>query len=183
MAAGAPGGGAVLSGAAIRRLLAGEPPLVSGARDLERQVQPNGIDLTLESVWRWTGPGQLGTEDGERILPPRVEVAPGADGWYELPAGGYVILLNEVVSLPSDLMAFGRPRSSLARCGAGLHTAVWDAGYRGRSESLLVVYNPAGLRLRRHARVLQLVFVSLDQPTAPYRGRFQGENVGQRSSE
>ena len=50
-------------------------------------------------------------------------------------------------------MALGRPRSSLLRCGASLHTAVWDAGYRGRSQSLLVVHHPAGLRLGRDARV------------------------------
>jgi dUTP pyrophosphatase len=111
-------------------------------------------------------------------LPDRVEVAPDRDGYYELPPGGYVVLLNEVVNLPTDLMAFGRPRSSLLRCGVALHTAVWDAGYSGRSESLLIVYNPAGVRLRRDARILQLVFCALDRPTEPYAGRFQNENLG-----
>jgi dUTP pyrophosphatase len=170
--------GAVLSGATIRRLVASEPPLVSAVRDLDRQLQPNGIDLTLASVWHWTGRGQLGTADGDRTLPDRVEVAPDRDGYYELPPGGYVVLLNEVVNLPTDLMAFGRPRSSLLRCGVALHTAVWDAGYSGRSESLLIVYNPAGVRLRRDARILQLVFCALDRPTEPYAGRFQNENLG-----
>mgnify|MGYP000103041915 CR=1 FL=1 len=63
------------------------------------------------------------------------------------------------------------------RCGVTIHTAVWDAGYSGRSEALLVVYNPAGFRVRRGARVLQLVFLGLDAPTLPYDGRYQGENV------
>ena len=94
-----------------------------------------------------------------------------------LAAGAYQVVFNEIVDLPTDLMALGRPRSSLCRCGVQLHTAVWDAGYSGRSEALLVVYNPAGFRVRRGARVLQLVFVGLDQPTRPYDGRYQGENA------
>jgi dUTP pyrophosphatase len=103
------------------------------------------------------------------------------DGWLDLTPGMYQVLFNEVVALPNDLMALGRPRSSLCRCGATLGTAVWDAGYTGRSTSLLVVTNPAGLRLARDARVLQLVFFTLDTPTAEgYAGVYQGENVAFR---
>jgi dUTP pyrophosphatase len=74
-------------------------------------------------------------------------------------------------------MAFGRPRSSLLRCGAAIHTAVWDAGYRGRSEALLVVVAHEGVRLAPGARVLQLVFVRLEAATRAYSGAYQGENV------
>ena len=66
----------------------------------------------------------------------------------------------------NDLMALGRPRSSLCRCGVTLHTAVWDAGYRGRSTSLLNVMNPSGFRVQRGARLLQLVFFGLASETA-----------------
>ena len=58
-------------------------------------------------------------------------------------------------------MALGRPRSSLLRSGVALHTAVWDAGYRGRSQSLLTVHHPEGFRLQRDARLAQLVFFRL----------------------
>jgi dUTP pyrophosphatase len=82
------------------------------------------------------------------------------------------------VALPLSLMAFGRPRSSLNRIGVTIHTAIWDAGYEGRSTSLLSVLNPAGVRLQQHGRVLQLVFVAVaDPPAAGYSGIYQGENV------
>jgi dUTP pyrophosphatase len=75
-------------------------------------------------------------------------------------------------------MALGRPRSSLGRCGATIHTAVWDAGYRGRSTSLLVVSNPHGFAVERDARVMQLVFFSLARPASEgYAGAYQGENI------
>ncbi|MBI3743598.1 MAG: deoxyuridine 5'-triphosphate nucleotidohydrolase, partial [Chloroflexi bacterium] len=74
--------------------------------------------------------------------------------------------------------ALGRTRSSLLRCGAALHTAVWDAGYSGRSESLMVVYNPAGFTLEHNARIMQLVFFALAQEVHEgYRGVYKGERM------
>lgn len=163
----------------IRRLiLDGDPPLVAGYAGLEAQLQPNGFDLTARAVARFVEPGRLGVSDADRVLPEVEALEFGGDGWLWLPPGAYRVTFNEVVSLPPDLMALGRPRSSLLRCGASLHTAVWDAGYRGRSQSLLVVQHPGGLGLERGARVGQLVFWRLaGAPGRGYGGRYQGEGL------
>ncbi|MCX6005488.1 MAG: deoxyuridine 5'-triphosphate nucleotidohydrolase, partial [Chloroflexi bacterium] len=93
--------------------------------------------------------------------------------------GAYLVTFNEVVNLPVDIMALARPRSSLNRCGVSIHSAVWDAGYSGRSQSLLVVYNTHGFRLHKNARILQLVFFSLSRGVAQgYSGKYQNENTG-----
>jgi dUTP pyrophosphatase len=89
-----------------------------------------------------------------------------------------LITLNEVVALPLDIMALGRPRSSLLRSGVSIHTAVWDAGYQGRSQALLVVHHPEGYRVRKGARLLQLVFWRLAMPVDQgYQGTYQRENL------
>ena len=95
----------------------------------------------------------------------------------DLAPGAYIITYNEIVHLPRNIMALGRPRSSLLRCGVNVGTAVWDAGYSGRSQSLLVVYNPRGIRLQRNARIMQLVFFQLTGETEGYQGVYQGENI------
>lgn len=175
------GTGGALGREAILARLAGETPLISRYLSLEDQLQPNGFDLSVAQVSELTGPGALGRTNAERVVPDARPLAFDADGWLDLTPGMYQVLFNEIVALPKDLMALGRPRSSLCRCGATLGTAVWDAGYTGRSTSLLVVTNPAGLRLARDARVLQLVFFTLDMPTAEgYSGVYQGENVAFR---
>lgn len=163
----------------IRRLIvAGDPPLVSGYGGLEAQLQPNGFDLTAGAVARFAGAGRLGAGDGERVLPEVEALEFGADGWLLLAMGAYRVTFNEAVCLPADLMALGRPRSSLLRCGASLHTAVWDAGYRGRGQSLLVVHHAGGLWVGRGARVGQLVFWRLGgAPLRGYGGRYQGEGL------
>ncbi len=59
-----------------------------------------------------------------------------------------------------------------------VHTAVWDAGYRGRSQALLMVHHHQGYRLQQGARLLQLVFFRLAQPVSQgYQGRFLRENL------
>ena len=164
-----------LTGPEIRALLAAEPPLASGLADPDLQVQPHGLDVRLESVWRPAAAGRIGLV--EREIPPREASPFEADGWQTLSPGGYVVRLCETVCLPNDLMALGFPRSSLLRAGCALLNAVWDAGYHGRSEALLLVANPAGFRVERGARIAQLVFFRLAVPTAGYSGTYQGEHV------
>ena len=162
----------------LDRIRTSQPPLLREMPNAEAQVQPNGVDLTLGSVERHRGAGHIAIANSGRVLPELEAVEPDADGWFHLAPGAWHITYNEIVALPDDLMALGRPRSSLARCGVAIHTAVWDAGYEGRSTSLLQVVNPEGFRVQRDARVMQLVFLTLSSRTAEgYRGQYQGENI------
>lgn len=168
----------VLSSRSIRELIESERPLVRDWRDLDAQIQPNGFDLTLQSISRHRGSGQVGDSNADRVLPELDEIEFAEDGWTRLDPGSYHIAFNEVVALPLSIMAFGRPRSTLGRIGVTIHSAVWDAGYEGRSTSLLAVLNPDGVRLQQHARVLQLVFIGIaEPPAAGYSGIYQGENL------
>lgn len=165
----------------LRALIESDKPLITELMDLENQLQPNGIDLTLREVARHHGQGAIGVNSGDRVLPELEPLVFDAEGWLTLEPGIYHIVYNEVVDIPTSLMALGRPRSSLARCGVGIVTAVWDAGYNGRSTSMLVVENPAGFRVQQNARVMQLVFFGMSEATADgYRGRYQGENIDAR---
>lgn len=162
--------------------IAAEPPLISGYGSLEEQLQPNGFDLSIAYISMLTGRGVLGVSNADRSLPDARSLEFDADGWIDLAAGPYQLLFNEIVALPNDLMALGRPRSSLCRCGATMGTAVWDAGYRGRSTALLIIENPEGLRIARDTRVMQLVFFTLSAATARgYDGVYQGENLGENA--
>lgn len=167
----------VLTRAEIEASINRRPPLVEGFINLAEQLQPNGIDLTLRDVARLNSAGQIGASNASRRLPDTAPLSFASDGFITLSPGGYLITYNEVVNMPVDVTALGRPRSSLLRAGADIGTAVWDAGYSGRSQSLLIVHNPAGLRLERNARLMQLVFFRLDAATTGYNGQYQKENI------
>ena len=161
----------------ILELISGQPPLVEGWLDLNAQVQTNGFDLTLRDIAVLQTPGVVAESNAKRQVSELTPLMFDAFGYTDLPPGPYMINYNEIVHIPKDIMALARPRSSLLRCGVTVGTAVWDAGYEGRSQSLLVVYNPRGFRVQKYARMTQLVFFYMGKETDGYSGTYQGENM------
>ena len=152
--------------------------LVESMIDTKMQTQMCGIELTLNRVERFTSAGAVAFDNSERKLPQTEPIDFDPSGWIDLTAGSYLVTFNEIVSIPKDVAALARARSTLQRCGASLETALWDPGYRGRSQSLLVVYNSQGLRLKKNARLMQLVFMRLEKEAEKtYSGKYQGENI------
>ncbi|MFB6176707.1 MAG: deoxyuridine 5'-triphosphate nucleotidohydrolase [Halobaculum sp.] len=145
------------------------------------QIQPNGVDLTLDAVFEQVEPGRIDT-DSKRVGD-RQEVDPDADSegelLYWLEPGGYVVRYGEVISVPEDHVGFVLPRSSLMRNSCMLNTAVWDAGYEGRGEGLLEVYHP--IEIRPGARIGQFVLAEADG-SETYDGSYQGENLSEFSA-
>jgi dUTP pyrophosphatase len=161
----------------IRKLVQAQPPLVEGWLNLKEQLQPNGFDLTLRDVAMLQTAGAIPVDNRQRQVSTLAPLVFDGLGYIDLIPGPYLITYNEVVHLPKNVMALAAHRSSLLRCGVTVGTAVWDAGYEGRSQSLLVVHNPLGFRLQKNARIIQLVFFQLSQETEGYQGKYQGENI------
>ena len=169
-------GGGALSRQSILELLKTPDPLIADYLDLDVQAQPNGFDVTVGEVLEYTSAGEM--TEATRSLSSTRPLRWGSAGSLELAPGPYLAVLNERISLPLHIMALMQPRSSLLRSGVTVHTAVWDAGYRGRSQVMLAVLNPHGFRIGRNARIGQLVFFSLDrQLLQGYQGRYQDENL------
>lgn len=168
----------LLSSTELRKLIQAKPPLLENAIDIETQIQPNGLEMTLKEIKTIEGSGAVDFDNSGRKLPDSKTLEFGTDGWIHLPPGIYKVLFNEIVNIPMSLAAIAKPRSTLIRCGATLETAVWDAGYRGRSESMLVVYNTEGFKLKKDARIMQLLFYTLGSEVEQgYSGIYQNENT------
>jgi len=167
----------VLSKYDIKGLLEQEPPLIEGFISLDEQLQPNGIDLTLREIALFQSSGKIATNDSQRLVSDLAPLVFDGLGFIYLAPGVYSITYNEIIHLPRNIMALATPRSSLLRCGVTVNTAVWDAGYSGRSQSLMVVYNPQGFRLQRNARIVQLIFLRMTGETEGYQGTYQEENI------
>jgi deoxycytidine triphosphate deaminase len=137
------------------------------------QVQPNGVDLTLDAVFEQTQPGRIARDDktvGDRRELP---TEPDSDLYY-LEPGGYIVRYAERIRIPEQHVGFLYPRSSLLRNSCMLDTAVWDAGYEGRGEGLLEVYHP--LEIESGARIAQLVLADASHE-GTYDGSYQGEHL------
>ncbi len=157
---------------------------VSGMINPDDQIQPCGIDLTLKTVADYIDRGSISVDNTDIIISETFDFTWGStwgrsiDERLLLDRGPYLITLNEIVDVPKNCMAMAFPRSSLLRCGVTVETAVWDPGYKGRSQCMMVVHHPEGFIIQKNAKVLQLVFVKLDEDAATlYDGIYQGENL------
>jgi len=161
----------------ILRKLITEYSLVTEYLDLDKQLQPSGFDLSLESVEAYLGGGAVDFSNRERVIADTRTIEPDSDGWINLEKGVYKVVYNEVVKMPMNVAAIARTRSTLLRNGAEVGTAVWDPGYEGRSSSMLTVHNPHGLRLKKDARVAQLIFFETGDVEKGYSGVYQKERM------
>jgi deoxycytidine triphosphate deaminase len=148
---------------------------------LDTQLTPNGFDLTVGAVLEFDTPGSLDFSNKERVVPEGEEIVPQKEnpqdkfGWWNLKKGVYKIRTNEVVNLPADLIAIAFSRTSLLRMGAFTQHGVWDAGFKGRSEFILVVDNPKGIKIKQNARIAQIIFFKINETKQSYQGIYQGK--------
>jgi len=154
----------ILSSQELKEMI-GKDKLVEGFLDLDKQLQQSGFDFTVERIYSLNGKGTIDFDNSERSFPETGEIAFGPSDSIELKPGCYKVRFNESCHIPADVAAIARTRSSLLRMGVTVETAVWDPGFEGKSESLLIVSNPTGIRIKKNARLIQLVFVKLQQPT------------------
>ncbi|NYZ74422.1 deoxyuridine 5'-triphosphate nucleotidohydrolase [Candidatus Micrarchaeota archaeon] len=140
------------------------------------QFQPAGIDITMKEIYRFKSAGLIDFDNKERKISD-VEPVDFESDRVSLKPGAYKVIFNEYVRIPKNVAGICLPRSSMLRCGATLECAVWDPGYEGRSEALLVVRNEHGIILKRNAKIGQMVFIRLSEDASSlYEGKYKGEN-------
>jgi dUTP pyrophosphatase len=161
----------------IKKLIS-ERKLIENSIDTETQLTPNGFDLTAGKLYEFATAGALDFSNKERVIPECNEINPqkknagDQHGWWTLAKGAYKIRTNEIVNLPNDLIAFCYTRTSLLRIGAFTQHGIWDAGFSGKGEFMLIVENPSGIILKENARVAQLVFFPTRE-TEGYQGIYK----------
>lgn len=151
--------------------------IVTDMIDEARQVQSCGIDLSVNKIESYRSKGSIDFDNSKRSLPRLEEVGKVGDDWH-LSNGSYLITVNETTTIPKNYCGIARPRSSLLRMGATICTALWDPGYSGKPQVMLIVSNMQGIIIHPNAKLLQIVFLKLDKESEKlYNGQYQGEGL------
>lgn len=135
--------------------------LVNRIVHLDTQRAPTGLDLSVGSVHRVTGPGALDFGGSEFQPAAREELEPELAnpdddyGWWRLDAGTYVMRYNESLALQPGQLAHVLPLERLLRAGAS-HPAFVVDDARDPLESLLTV-GGSGCRMKENCRVSRLL--------------------------
>lgn len=153
-----------------------ESGIVSNLKSIIEQIQPAGVDLTLDEVEIFSSSFVLSEKSME--LAKVEKLNPSEEGVYNLKPGAYKITYSETVSIPNDAIGLVFPRSSLLRSGVMVYTAVWDPGYKGKGSGLLLVLNPSGAALWKGSRIAQLIIIKTTRkPDFTYKGKYQNEGI------
>lgn len=161
----------------IKKLIE-DKKLLEGYMSLDKQLTPNGVDLTVAKISKFKKAGLLDFSNKERVISEAEEIIPDKKnkedkyGWWELQPGTYKVKTNEAVNLPTDLIALAFSRTSILRMGCFTAHGVWDAGFSGRGEFTLTVQNPEGIKVKQNARIAQLIFYKIGE-TEGYDGIFK----------
>jgi hypothetical protein len=139
---------------------------LDGLVHLDTQRAPDGIDLTVDAVYRTTGHGQLDFGGSEFEEAPREPLTPVLDdpdddyAWWTLDQGAYVIRYNESLTLDDGQRAEISPLDRTLMAGA--HHATF-ALHQGRAplETLLMV-SRLGCRLKENCRLSRLTVETVD---------------------
>ena len=133
---------------------------LDGLVHLDTQRAPEGIDLTVDTVYRTTGHGQLDFGGSECEAAPRESLTPVLDdpeddyAWWTLEQGAYIVQYNESLTLRDGQQARISPleRTLLAGAHHGSFALEED---RDPLETLLVV-SRMGCRLKENCRLSRL---------------------------
>lgn len=155
-----------------------ENKLVEGYINLDMQLQQVGIDLTVKSINRYVSDsaGAIDYDNSLRKIPQTTQIM-GTSGCYTLDKGAYLVDFNEKINLSDNIYAAGLPRSTLLRCGCELISGVWDPGYSGYGQALLVVCHKTSMY--ENARIYQLMFFRC-APTERYSGIYNQQRTWRR---
>ena len=143
--------------------------LIKNYRNLNRQITPNGFDLTVEKIFEFEDAGSIDCSNNKREVSKTKEIR-WNNNWLYLSKDFYKVRANEILKIPLNLVALARPRSSLSRSGVAVDTGVWDAGFEGKSEFLLIVGNKNGFRIKKNSRIIQLIFIKTNKVEKGYNG-------------
>ncbi|RAP44873.1 MAG: deoxyuridine 5'-triphosphate nucleotidohydrolase [Methanosphaera sp. rholeuAM6] len=151
----------------------GEEELRKLFPEYDDSIQPSGIDLRMDKLYRQTGCGSL-IDDKKNL--PSVEEVECVDGIYTLEAGtSYSVTIMGKTRIPVGYTMLYLPRSTLLRSFISVHTAVGDPGFYGTLQFMITNNGDYDYRIKRGERIAQAVVFKVDG-SGRYDGSYQEED-------
>lgn len=112
----------------------------------EGDVQPNATDIRLGKVFL-IRPKVFVISEEEKIHRGVAEIAPDANGFFNLPIGAYEFVAENTITVGEGEAGFVITRSTLNRNGVFITSGLYDSGYSGIMAGVLhVTTGPAKIK-------------------------------------
>ena len=136
-------------------------------------IRENGVDLRVGGeIARFKKTDEV-YEDGKD--PSSFYVIEKGEEFIIHPNEHVLLVTEEYIKLPNDVMAFVNLRSSFARLGLFVPPTIVDAGFEGQL-TIEVLGSAFPVKIKRGTRFLHLIFARTLTPVEnPYHGKYQGQ--------
>jgi dUTP pyrophosphatase len=150
-----------------------ERGILNNLRNPSIQIQQNGIDCTVSSIFAISDHGEIGINHKKKPTYTQLESEESAGRhFFSLKKGiPYLVEYNESVALPKDTCALMVQRTSLMRMGVQVQGSLFDSGYKGKFCNVILPW--IDIKIEKHARIAQIFFLQADSASL-YNGQYQG---------
>lgn len=148
----------------------GEKELLKLFPEYSDTIQPSGIDLRMDKIYKQVGSGSL--IDNEKNLP-EIEELESVDDIYTLePKTAYNVTIEGKIEIPTGYTMLYLPRSTLLRSFISVHTAVGDPGFYGTLQFMIVNNGQYPYKIKKGERIAQAVVFPVEG-SGKYNGSYQ----------
>lgn len=128
--------------------------------NLEKTIQPNAIDFTLDRMFRVKASGANFARITESVRSfPEYEEVDGSNGWTIDPLAMVDCMSNFTVNIPEGVAAQLVVRSSFGRAGILLTSGLYDSGFQGNIGFTLFNRSSRAVVTEPGTRVGQIMFM------------------------
>lgn len=146
----------------------GEKELKKLFPQFQELIQPSGIDLKLDEMYKQGGPASL--MDDHKDLPKLEPLEPPV--YILKPKTAYIATIDRKIKIPKGLAMIYLPRSTLLRSFVSVHTALGDPGFYGTLNFLLYNYGEFDYSIKQGERIAQAVVFDVTG-SGEYKGSYQ----------
>ena len=150
----------------------GEEELLKLFPEYSDSVQPSGIDLKMDKLYKQVGSGSL--LDNHKNLPDLKEVECENNIYTLEPKTAYSVTIEGKINIPKGYTMLFLPRSTLLRSFISDHTAVRNPGFYGTIQFLIVNNGEYPYKIKKGERIAQAVVFPV-KGSGEYNGSYQEE--------
>ena len=161
----------------MRGSLVGKGKLLELFPNFREDIGGNGIDLRVGAVSHIIQDGKMmGCINDEKFSPNYHILTPPKDYYELLSHNFYFIVVDREIYIPNGYCQTYQLRSTFARCGLFLTSAVGDDGFKGTL--MMGVYNasPQSIYIGKNERIIQALTWKTDGTSEEYTGSYQNDN-------
>lgn len=167
-------------------MIVGRDNLLKMFPEFENDIAENGIDLRVGHIYEIVeSPNQIGCIDNVKMLPDNELVQLTKEGdccsYYELkPDTFYSVEIDRPIHIPDGYCQLYKIRSTFARCGLLLLSAVGDNDFNGTLRFGLKNLTNQPIFIGENERIVQAVTFANDGTASSYDGSYQNDKIFDR---